>query len=117
MPVAPRATSTRVVRLRIVRVHSGDALTHCPGAFDACRAQSDKSRSVPLATDCGSRCNAKGALRAGTGVGVSADRGRGIPFDRTRSKRFQLFFLLGSHEFPNVSNLKLTFISELLREL
>ena len=106
MPVAPRATSTRVMRLRIVRVHSGDALTHCPGAFDACRVQSDKSRSVPLATDCGSRCNAKGALHAGTGVGVSADRGRGIPFDRTRSKRFQLF----SFGFSRVSNLKLTFI-------
>ena len=58
----------------------------------------------------------KSVARPDRGVGVSADRGRGIPFDRTRSKGFNCF-LLGSHEFPNVSNLKLTFISELLREL
>ena len=102
MPVAPRATSTRVMRLRIVRVHSGDALTHCPGAFDACRVQSDKSRNVPRT--CHHRMaqvrRKKSVARPDRGVGVSADRGRGIPFDRTRSKRFHLFFLLGSHEFP-----------------
>ena len=92
------------MRLRIVRVHSMHV---------ASRATNREVYLSPLAQ--GSRCDAKGALHAGTGVGVSADRGRGIPFDRTRSKRFQLFSFWVLTSFQLEVNLHM--VAELLREL